>query len=63
MVHLTLLPAEILHNILVFVDPADLGALPRTCRYLYGFVTGNAALCRDIYYRTLVRLMLSIRLS
>ena len=31
-----------------------LGNLPRTCRHLYGFVTGNAALCRDIYYRMLV---------
>ncbi|KAK0643642.1 hypothetical protein B0T16DRAFT_186983 [Cercophora newfieldiana] len=53
MVHITQLPAEILHNILGFVDPSDLGTLPRTCRYLYGFVTGNSALCRDIYYRTL----------
>jgi len=54
MVHLTQLPVEILHNILGFVEPADLGNLPRTCRHLYGFVTGNAALCRDIYYRMLV---------
>jgi hypothetical protein len=52
--HITQLPAEILHNILGFVEPADLGRLLRTCRYLYRFVDGNAALCRDIYYRTLV---------
>ncbi|KAK0627234.1 hypothetical protein B0T14DRAFT_563058 [Immersiella caudata] len=51
--YITQLPAEILHNILGFVEPADLGRLLQTCRYLYGFVDGNSALCRDIYYRTL----------
>jgi len=55
--HITQLPAEILHNILGFVEPADLGRLLLTCRYLYGFVDGNSALCRDIYHRTLVSLI------
>jgi len=54
MLHLNLLPAEILHNILRFVDPRDLATLPRVCRYLHGYVQGNQRLCRDIYLHHMV---------
>ncbi|KAK3353512.1 hypothetical protein B0T25DRAFT_456234 [Lasiosphaeria hispida] len=53
MAFLIQLPPEIIHNILTFVDPEDLAVLPKICRFLYSYVTGNAALCRDIYYQTL----------
>ncbi|KAK4193566.1 hypothetical protein QBC35DRAFT_371506 [Podospora australis] len=47
------LPPEIFHNILVFVDPEDLGTLPLTCRHFNDFISGNNALCRDMYLRYL----------
>ncbi|KAK4130000.1 hypothetical protein BT67DRAFT_430483 [Trichocladium antarcticum] len=50
---LTQLPPETIHNIFRLVDPEDLRALARTCRFLHGFTTGNNALCRDIYLRIL----------
>ncbi|KAF6821524.1 hypothetical protein CSOJ01_00027 [Colletotrichum sojae] len=53
MVHLNLLPAEILHHILSGLDPRDLGRVPRTCRFLYGYVKGNQNLCKDVYMRVL----------
>ncbi|KAK0630645.1 hypothetical protein B0T17DRAFT_489098 [Bombardia bombarda] len=53
MVLLTLLPPEIVHNILSWIRPEDLAAVPRTCRYLHSLVKGNNALCRDIYRNTL----------
>ncbi|PTB80497.1 hypothetical protein M440DRAFT_1397867 [Trichoderma longibrachiatum ATCC 18648] len=49
MAHLTTLPNEILHNILQWMSPRDLGSLPRVCRALHGFVKGNQKLCEDIY--------------
>lgn len=51
---LTDLPSEILHGILSHVEPWDLYAIHRVCRYLNGYLKANKALCRDIYYRTLV---------
>lgn len=54
MAHLTTLPNEILHNILQWLSPRDLGSLPRVCRALHGFVTGNQKLCEDIYLHTFV---------
>ncbi|KAL2016273.1 hypothetical protein VTK56DRAFT_4017 [Thermocarpiscus australiensis] len=50
---LTQLSPEIIHKILSFVEPEDLGRLPLTCRCLNTFVKGNNALCRDIYLRIL----------
>jgi hypothetical protein len=48
------LPPEALHEILSHLEPWDLPAVQRVCRYLYGYVKGNRALCRDIYLRTFV---------
>ncbi|GKT85292.1 F-box domain-containing protein [Colletotrichum tofieldiae] len=53
MLHLNLLPAEILHHIFSGLDPRDLGRLPRTCRFLHDFVKGNQKLCKDVYLNTL----------
>lgn len=63
MVSLINLPPEIVHNILSFVDPEDLGTIPQTCHALYDFTKGNRALCRDIYHRTLVRTLKSTGLQ
>lgn len=54
MAHLNLLPAEILHHIFSGLDPRDLGRVPRTCRFLYGYVKGNQNLCKDVYLGVLV---------
>ncbi|TIC99359.1 hypothetical protein CH35J_005550 [Colletotrichum higginsianum] len=51
--HLVLLPAEILHHIFSGLDARDLGRLPRTCRFLHDFVKGNEKLCKDVYLNTL----------
>lgn len=55
MAHILLLPTEMLHHILSYVNPEDLGALPLTCKGLNSFVKANKALYRDIYLRHLVR--------
>lgn len=54
MVRLTQLPAEILHNILQFLDPSDLFVVPKTCHFFYEVIKDNKVLHRDIYYRVLV---------
>lgn len=54
MLHLNLLPAEILHQIFSGLDPRDLGRLPRTCRFMHTYVKGNQKLCKDVYLKTLV---------
>lgn len=55
MLHLNLLPAEILHHIFAGLEPRDLGRLPRICRFLHTFVKGNQKLCKDVYLSALVR--------
>ncbi|KAK4196835.1 hypothetical protein QBC40DRAFT_182549 [Triangularia verruculosa] len=47
------LPPEIFHNILAYLDPRDLGRLPRVCKAFRQFVEGNNPLCRDVYLRIL----------
>ena len=54
MPRLITLPAEVLHNIFIWLDPDDLGSLPRVCRVLHDYVTGNWKLCQDIYLNHLV---------
>jgi hypothetical protein len=54
MPRLVTLPAEVLHNIFIWLDPGDLGSLPRVCRALHDYVTGNWKLCQDIYLNHLV---------
>lgn len=49
MPQLTTLPNEILHNILQWLPPKDLGSLPRVCRALHSYVKDNQKLCHDIY--------------
>ncbi|KAH8718950.1 hypothetical protein HC256_003574 [Beauveria bassiana] len=49
MTQLTGLPAELLHQIFSWLDPRDLGALPRVCLVLNNHVKGNWKLCQDVY--------------
>jgi hypothetical protein len=49
MPQLTTLPNEILHNILQWLTPKDLGSLPRVCRALHSYVKDNQKLCHDVY--------------
>ncbi|KAI0541100.1 hypothetical protein GGR58DRAFT_511171 [Xylaria digitata] len=46
---LTDLPLEIIYHILGYVDPQDLGRIPRTCKSLYHAVNANSALFRQVY--------------
>jgi hypothetical protein len=46
---LTELPPEILHNILRFVNPADLAWISRICKTLCYSIKGNTTLFRDVY--------------
>ncbi|VUC25352.1 unnamed protein product [Clonostachys rosea] len=43
------LPPEILHHILIWLDPADLAPVSKVCQFLYKVVKGNQKLCQDIY--------------
>ncbi len=55
------LPNEIVHNILTFVDPSDLGRVPRTCRALQRFVEGGGQqLWKDVYCGNLVGCVFSL---
>ena len=47
------LPHEILHSILVNIDPQDLASLS-CCRYLKDFIKNNRLLHRELYLRTFV---------
>lgn len=49
MSHLLDCSHEVLHNILAFCQPADLGALSRTCRSLHAFILDNVVLCKELY--------------
>ncbi|TQV96520.1 F-box domain-containing protein [Cordyceps javanica] len=49
MPQLTALPAELLHHIFSWLEPRDLGALPRVCPALNDYVKGNWKLCQDVY--------------
>ncbi|KAL2753791.1 hypothetical protein ACRALDRAFT_2078754, partial [Sodiomyces alcalophilus JCM 7366] len=40
---------EILHNILQWVDPRDLGRLPRASRFMRDYVRNNRKLWKDVY--------------
>ncbi len=51
---LVTLPAEILSNILQWVNPADLGKIPQTCRTLHVFVRDNKLLFKAVYCQSLV---------
>lgn len=57
MAHFTTLPAEVLHHIFTWLDPRDLGALPRVCQVLHAHVKGNWKLCQDVYLNHLVSKM------
>jgi hypothetical protein len=54
MIHITQLPAEILHHIFRWLEPTDLATLPRTCHFINEYVKGNQRLCHDIYLNVLV---------
>lgn len=51
----TTLPSEIIHNILVWVDPQDLGRIAQTCHGLDVFMKGDKHLFKEIYCRFLVK--------
>ncbi|EXF77223.1 F-box domain-containing protein, partial [Colletotrichum fioriniae PJ7] len=53
LLHINLLPAEILHHIFSGLEPRDLGRLPRTCRFLHSYVKGNQKLYKDVYLNAL----------
>lgn len=50
---LTELPPETIHDILKYVDPADLAWIPRACKALYHAVADNATLFKEVYLRRL----------
>lgn len=52
------LPNEILHNILKFVDPIDLGKVFRVCKLLGKFVD-DGILFKEVYCNILVRVCAS----
>lgn len=43
------LPHEVLHNIIVQVDPGDVARLPRCCRTLNQYIKNNPLLFKEIY--------------
>lgn len=47
--HLTRLPAEILHHILMWLDFGSVVPAMHVCRLFYNTIKGNQSLCRDIY--------------
>lgn len=49
MVLLTKLPPEILHNVLIHVDPPDLAWIPRVCRTFYHAISRNVPLFKQVY--------------
>ncbi|OAQ97015.1 hypothetical protein LLEC1_08108, partial [Akanthomyces lecanii] len=49
MSRLTTLPPELLHHIFSWLNPTDLGTLPRVCSALNDYVKGNWKLCQDVY--------------
>jgi hypothetical protein len=53
MATLLALPPEVLHNVLKAVDPRDLATLPRTCRALHTFISGNRQLFKELYLQRL----------
>ncbi len=53
MVLLAELPPEILHNVLIYVDPLDLAWIPRVCRTFYHAVSHNAPLFKHVYLQNL----------
>jgi len=53
MAALLALPPEVLHNVLKAVDPRDLAALPRCCRALHTFISGNKQLFKELYLQRL----------
>lgn len=46
---LTELPPEIVHNILLFLDPEDLASVPRTCKGLNDAIRRNSTLFKGVY--------------
>lgn len=56
MAALLALPPEVLHNVLLAVNPRDLATLPRCCRALHTFISGNKQLFKEIYLQRLASL-------
>ena len=48
------LPHEMLHNIFVKVDPADLATLSSICRAFHDFIRKNRCLFKELYLKTFV---------
>ena len=40
---------EMLHNVFIYVQPADLASLSRSCTALNSFIKGNTMLCKELY--------------
>jgi F-box domain len=63
MAALLALPLEVLHNVLKTVDPQDLATLPRCCRALHTFISGNRQLFKELYLQRLASLTDQVLLS
>lgn len=53
MVLLAELPPELLYNVFIHVDPADLAWLPRVCRSFSHAISQNGPLFKQVYLRNL----------
>lgn len=54
MARATDLPHEMLHNIFMDVDAADLAALSCTCKTFYGVIRKNRCLFKELYLKIFV---------
>ena len=46
---------EVLHCVLLYVEPADLASLNRSCRVLNDYINNNKLLCKELYLQRWVR--------
>ena len=55
--NLLTLPHEVLHNVLVRVDPQDVARLPASCRVLNTYIKNNRLLFKELYLSHFVSLL------
>lgn len=55
MLGLLVLPVEILHNIFVHCEAADLGPLSCSCHHLNNYIQGDHLLWKAVYLNLFVR--------
>ena len=57
------LPHEVLHNILVRVDPHDVARLSCSCRTLNNYIKNNRLLFKELYLSHFVSQLHALRLA